>query len=644
MVQATSFVMSRKLLFLFCLLCLTIVTKGQDRSKDEITTESVINLKKECNVLLKSDLDSCLFLSQQFLEDALILGNKSLLDEAFDIRIRSLSLTMHWDSVIHVAELWNKFSLEHKLDSSTIESYLQLGEGYYGLGQNEKGIEYRLKALQLAKEKNISEELVEIYLLLGLEFFVINPEKGVRYSKKAIHLADSIGLKRPLSEAYTLLAYSYNQSGKNDSARIIADQNLKLSNERGYYNEICQMSTLIADIYRLEELHDSALVYYDICIETAAENDLRRILIASQAKKGYSLLSLKRPKEALNSCHKAFEMGGETNDFFAKTFCCKCLNKAYQQIGDYEKAYYYLDILHQEQEEKLNSNFQSTITQKEEEYYAKEEALKAENILNLEKARSETLEIRNKYVLIAGLIIATLVAIFIGFIINRNKLIRKQKALIDSEYEHLKEFTENASHEMQTPMAIMQSKLENLMKFQELSESQLKEVSSVYSASQRMSQMNQSLLLLFRIENGQFDLDKELNITESVERYLDWFSEIVANKNLRLEKSLIEDVKVKSHNLILDRIISNLLKNAVTHNISGGNINVELTHQKLVISNTGQKLETDPDKLFERFFKNKASSSGTGLGLAIVKRACDAHGWEISYNTIEHEHTITITF
>ncbi len=399
------------------------------------------------------------------------------------------------------------------------------------------------------------------------------------------------------------------------------------------------------DIQTAEEFLLKAKEIYD-AVDFNIDPEVENLLMLGQLK-----LSQKKNKAAFNYAEKAWKEIPEGPFLYMQVEVLDLKWRALNNLGKHKEAieHYQEWVAISDSIDKDNKEHQiitSELTYK----FKQKETLDSLNLLGVQvnlinqELETEKANTRNFWVITTFSTLVIAAVIFILFAINRNRIIKKQKELIDREYEHLKEFTENASHEMQTPMAIMQSKLENLLKFQELNEEQIKEVSSVYGASQRMSQMNQSLLLLFRIENGQFDLDKELNISESINRYLDWFSELMANKNLQLRSTIEDNIMVKSHNMILDRIISNLLKNSVAHNVSGGFIEVNLTKEDLTISNSGQELDEDPKKLFERFFKSNTSTSGTGLGLAIVKRACDAHNWGIHYDYKEKIHRISITF
>lgn len=209
------------------------------------------------------------------------------------------------------------------------------------------------------------------------------------------------------------------------------------------------------------------------------------------------------------------------------------------------------------------------------------------------------------------------------------------------DYQALKEFTENASHEMQTPVAIMRGKLE-LMLDTPLSDEQARLIVSTQNALDKLSKMGQSLTLLTKIENKEFSSPEPVNISQILSDSLFAFEELIEMKDLKIEQQIEEGIMVAMHPVLADILISNLLSNAIRHNVEGGCIGVELNSQSLTIRNTGLPLEVDEDEMFGRFKKGKGNSDSVGLGLAIVKRICDQNQLEISYQNKDPYHIISI--
>lgn len=227
---------------------------------------------------------------------------------------------------------------------------------------------------------------------------------------------------------------------------------------------------------------------------------------------------------------------------------------------------------------------------------------------------------------------------------NLNESITSLTAKLSSDYNNLKEFTENASHEMQTPLAIMQSKVELLLQSENLTKQQSKELSSIYQAGKRLSKLNKTLLTLAKVENRQFSEIEAINLTELIESKIEVYEDFIAQKNLNIKTKLEPNTIIEANSTVVDMLIRNLLSNAIKHNIPNGNIYCELKPAYLFVSNSGNDPNVDPNTLFNRFKKESSSSDSSGLGLAIVKKICDINKWKIDYTYLEKQHQIMIRF
>jgi signal transduction histidine kinase len=215
---------------------------------------------------------------------------------------------------------------------------------------------------------------------------------------------------------------------------------------------------------------------------------------------------------------------------------------------------------------------------------------------------------------------------------------------IKSDFNNLKEFTENASHEMQTPLAIMQSKSEILMQSTNLDRDQKQQIKSIYSATQRLSKLNKTLLLLSKIENQQFGGKEEILINDNIDKHLEIFEDFIDNKNIKISKNYTSNVKLSANPMLFDMVISNLISNSIKHNIKNGNIDIITTDFFFSFSNSGEPISIASKSIFERFKKDSKSSDSFGLGLAIVKKVCDTNNWQINHSFVENQHVISIYF
>lgn len=210
------------------------------------------------------------------------------------------------------------------------------------------------------------------------------------------------------------------------------------------------------------------------------------------------------------------------------------------------------------------------------------------------------------------------------------------------EYQALKEFSENASHEIQTPLAIARSKLELLLDSPQLSDEELGLVGSAQDSINKLSKLGHSLSLLTRIENEEFGNAERIDFSQLVRRAIGQFSELADLKALQLQQDIQPGVTLRIDPVLADVLLTNLLQNAVRHNYQGGCIEVRLAPDVLCIRNTGQPPQSPPEEFFRRFRKNQQSGESLGLGLAIVKRICELNQLRIDYRYAEERHQIYI--
>lgn len=225
-----------------------------------------------------------------------------------------------------------------------------------------------------------------------------------------------------------------------------------------------------------------------------------------------------------------------------------------------------------------------------------------------------------------------------------NAILNRMANKSQIDYKNLKEFSENASHEMQTPLAVAKGKIELLMQYKNLTEEQLLLINSSYEAIDHLSKMSRSLGLLTKIENNEFTDLQEINLSEKLSSSIFDFQELLSLREIKIEHKIDEHVVVHSDPVLIQILVSNLFQNAIRHNIAKGHIIVELTSEKLMISNAGKPLSSPVDSLFKRFKKDNQSGKTIGLGLAIVKKICDINNFEITYDYNNDEHIINVVF
>jgi signal transduction histidine kinase len=209
------------------------------------------------------------------------------------------------------------------------------------------------------------------------------------------------------------------------------------------------------------------------------------------------------------------------------------------------------------------------------------------------------------------------------------------------EYFSLKTFSENASHEIQTPIAVIRSKLDLLIQDEQLTEGQGVLVQSAYNAIEKLSRLNRSLLLLAKIENNQFGNRQEVLLYERIREKIIDFQELWQSKSIAVDISLKESM-VQMNNELADILLNNLFSNATGHNYEGGKISLNLVPGSLTISNTSKEQMLDHKKLFQRFYKTSFDNQHNGLGLSIIKQIADVSGVTIDYRYINELHHFTL--
>lgn len=224
-----------------------------------------------------------------------------------------------------------------------------------------------------------------------------------------------------------------------------------------------------------------------------------------------------------------------------------------------------------------------------------------------------------------------------------NKVITQLINRVNIAYHNQKQFVENASHEMQTPLAIIRSKLELLINQPNLTEKNASLIADITEANNRLSQMNRTLLLLAKIENNQFPETEPVDISKLLLKVIDDFKNHY-EEFPGISTAIKNNITIQVNRVLIEVLISNLIKNAIEHNLPNGKINITLSQSSLFIENTGPALAVEPNELFERFKKGSHQTKTTGLGLALVKQICNLYHFRAAYEYRTGWHSITVIF
>jgi signal transduction histidine kinase len=225
-----------------------------------------------------------------------------------------------------------------------------------------------------------------------------------------------------------------------------------------------------------------------------------------------------------------------------------------------------------------------------------------------------------------------------------NEVLKALTEKIRSEYLNLKEFSENASHEIQTPLAIIRMRTEQMLQSSDITGELAEHLVSIGESVNKISRINQALSLISKIENNQYPEVSVVNINRKIEGILSQFHDFIVSRKLNVQFTADEEVEIQMNPDLSDFLFSNLLGNAIKHNTDKGWISIILNRKELTIKNSGKDPGVDTNQLFFRFKKAEHSTDSPGLGLAIVKKVTDLYGMKISYEYSDLVHTMNIIF
>lgn len=224
-----------------------------------------------------------------------------------------------------------------------------------------------------------------------------------------------------------------------------------------------------------------------------------------------------------------------------------------------------------------------------------------------------------------------------------NSELKKLTFKAHTDYQNLKEFTENVSHETRTPIAIVQSKMEMLLQSPNLTEHELEIISLTLDSIQRLNDKNEALILLSCIDNYQFKSEQSVDVSHILVSLLGDMTEFVNRKQLNVTQRINEVILKKVNGALIEVLFRNLIENAIKYNVNNGQLRVLCTDSYITIANTGEKGIELNEEMFERYNKGK-HPDGLGLGLAIVQKICKLYQFELSYTFGNDLHYFSVSF
>jgi len=224
-----------------------------------------------------------------------------------------------------------------------------------------------------------------------------------------------------------------------------------------------------------------------------------------------------------------------------------------------------------------------------------------------------------------------------------NSVIQKMADSLKRDFESQREYIENVSHELQTPLAIINSKLDELIQSENLSQIQIEKLAVILESTNRLSKINQALIFLTKIDNRLFSAESKFCLNNLVTEQLEMYKDVINEKEINLKTNFTQNLNITMHKQLAETMISNLIRNSIIYNNEQKKVNIFIKNDSLIISNTGEKLTFPENKIFDRFKKSNLSNRSLGIGLSVVKSICNLYTFDIKYRH-NKMHTFTIKF
>lgn len=224
-----------------------------------------------------------------------------------------------------------------------------------------------------------------------------------------------------------------------------------------------------------------------------------------------------------------------------------------------------------------------------------------------------------------------------------NKALENMSSQIRKDFDVQKEYTENVTHELQTPLSIITTKVDELMQSDNLTKGQMEGLSLLIETTNRLSKINKSLILLTKIDNRFYSNSINISLNNLINDTLNDFKDVINDKKIQLQVNFTDIKQVKMDRCLAETMVANLLKNAIIHNDRGGTIDIVLSDKALTMTNSGDKLTFPEVDIFKRFSRSEYNKQSLGIGLSIVKRICDLYDFDVNYQ-FSGKHIFSVDF
>tara|TARA_B100001146_G_scaffold188784_1_gene173065 strand:- start:1334 stop:2605 length:1272 start_codon:yes stop_codon:yes gene_type:complete len=215
-----------------------------------------------------------------------------------------------------------------------------------------------------------------------------------------------------------------------------------------------------------------------------------------------------------------------------------------------------------------------------------------------------------------------------------NKELKALTAKVYSDYQNLKQFTEDISHEIQTPLAVMQAKIDTLVNATPINQEQYQQFTSLENDIRKLKNLNKRLILLAKIDNNQFVNDQIISLKQIFEEAIENMTEL-SSATFKLKSNADPLLRIDPTLAVV--LCNNLLSNAIKHNYKDNEILVEIEVDNVQVLNQGKAPINHPEHIFNRFYRESRNKDSSGLGLSIIKKVCEQYGYLPSYMFVAPE-------
>ncbi|MBL4559541.1 MAG: HAMP domain-containing histidine kinase [Labilibaculum sp.] len=222
-----------------------------------------------------------------------------------------------------------------------------------------------------------------------------------------------------------------------------------------------------------------------------------------------------------------------------------------------------------------------------------------------------------------------------------NHVLSMMSSRLEKDYTATKEFSANAAHELQTPLAVIRNKCENLFSNSKLDKNTIETIREIYLSTDKLSGITKALLLLAKIDHGQFNEKDHVSLNQIFKYWINSFIDVIQDRNLIVSISATDNCQLLMDKRLANLLIQNIFANSIKHSNIGEEISICLAKDYFTITNSGEKAINQPDMIFNRFYTESQNIGSTGIGLAIVKKIADHYKIDINYSFKDFKHLFT---